>query len=88
MRNSVIWVDEAGLLSAREMNRLLGIAWDRNARVVLSGDTRQHHSVERGDGLRLVSQSRLVEVYQTTRVHRQKAASYRRAVEHLVARRA
>ena len=83
MRDAVIWVDEAGLLSSKEMNQLLQIADQQNARVVLSGDTRQHRSVERGDGLRLIVESHLVEVYETQRVHRQKVAGYRMAVEHL-----
>ena len=78
--DSVLWVDEAGLLSVREMKRLFEIARERNARVILSGDRQQHHSVERGDGLRLVAGSDLVEVKRTRTVYRQRKERYREAV--------
>ena len=55
----------------------------QKARLVLSGDTRQHSSVGRGDALRLVIQSELVEVKATEQVHRQQPERYRRAVEEL-----
>ncbi|MCB1098953.1 MAG: relaxase domain-containing protein [Verrucomicrobiae bacterium] len=77
----VVWVDEAGLLSSKEMNRLIHIADAQDARVIFSGDTRQHHSVGRGDALRLVSESGLVQVAYTSKVHRQKKALYRSIVE-------
>ncbi len=48
MQNAVIWVDEAGLLSVEDMKQLFDIAGEQKARVILMGDTRQHHSVERG----------------------------------------
>ncbi len=44
-----LWiVDEASLLSARDTERLLRLANDRDARVLLVGDTRQLGSVEAG----------------------------------------
>lgn len=53
-RNGVMWVDEAGLLGTRQMGQVFGIAERVNARVILSGDTRQHRGVERGAALRLL----------------------------------
>ena len=53
-KNQVIWVDEAGMLSKCDMNAVLAIANAQSARIILSGDMRQHHSVERGDALRIV----------------------------------
>ncbi len=79
----VLWVDEAGLLSVREMNRLLTIAEEQGARVVLSGDRFQHHSVQRGDAFRLVAESGLVEVKQTRTIYRQRKDFYRQAVEEI-----
>lgn len=79
----VLWVDEAGLLSAREMNQLFRIAEEQGARVVLSGDRFQHHSVQRGDALRLVADSGLVEVKQTRTIYRQRKDFYRQAVEEI-----
>ncbi len=51
---SVLWVDEAGLISVPEMAKLTRLAERGGCRIVLSGDTRQHSPVERGDALRLL----------------------------------
>lgn len=79
----VLWVDEAGFLSVREMNQLFKIAEEQGARVVLSGDRFQHHSVQRGDAFRLVAESGLVEVKQTRTIYRQRKDLYRQAVEEI-----
>ncbi|MCA9281074.1 MAG: relaxase domain-containing protein [Phycisphaeraceae bacterium] len=54
VRGSVVWIDEAGLVGARTMRRVFDLAQRANARVVLTGDRRQHGSVERGAVLRLL----------------------------------
>lgn len=81
MQDAVMWIDEAGLLSVGEVNKLLEIAKSQNARLVFSGDVFQHHSVNRGDGLRLVVDSKLVEVKQTRNIYRQKSQQYKQAVQ-------
>lgn len=48
---AVIVVDEAGQIGGRQMADLLRLASERNARVILSGDTRQHGAVEASDAL-------------------------------------
>ncbi|MGO8838237.1 MAG: AAA family ATPase, partial [Limisphaerales bacterium] len=48
---AVIVVDEAGQIGGRQMSELLQLARERNARVILSGDTRQHGAVEASDAL-------------------------------------
>ncbi len=48
---AVILVDEAGQIGGRQMLELLRLAHQRHARVVLSGDTRQHGPVEASDAL-------------------------------------
>ncbi len=48
---AVIVVDEAGQIGGRQMLELLSLAHQRHARVVLSGDTRQHGPVEASDAL-------------------------------------
>ena len=53
----ILLIDEAGFLSVREMRQLLSLAAGNNCRVILSGDSRQHHSVERGDALRILEKS-------------------------------
>ncbi|MGE3821756.1 MAG: MobF family relaxase, partial [Isosphaeraceae bacterium] len=51
-RRSLIAVDEAGLLSSRDMARVCALAERKGARLLLIGDSLQHGSVERGDALR------------------------------------
>jgi conjugative relaxase-like TrwC/TraI family protein len=48
---AVIVVDEAGQIGGRQMVELLRLAVERNARMILSGDTRQHGAVEASDAL-------------------------------------
>ncbi len=51
VEGAVIIVDEAGQIGGRQMAELLRLARERNARVILSGDTRQHGAVEASDAL-------------------------------------
>ena len=48
---AVVVVDEAGQIGGRQMQQLLQLARERNAQVILSGDTRQHGAVEASDAL-------------------------------------
>ena len=43
-RGQILWIDEAGLLSAKQMRWAIDFASHNACRVILSGDTRQHHS--------------------------------------------
>lgn len=54
VRGGVLWIDEAGLLGSKTMGQVFDLAGRLDARVVLSGDRRQHGSVERGSPLRLL----------------------------------
>jgi conjugative relaxase-like TrwC/TraI family protein len=49
--NALIVVDEAGQIGGRQTLELLRLAHEKNARVILSGDTRQHGAVEASDAL-------------------------------------
>ncbi|MDR3404231.1 MAG: MobF family relaxase [Chthoniobacter sp.] len=80
-RGQVIWVDEAGLLSARLMQRLFDVAKAQGCRIVLAGDPGQHSAVERGDAMRTLETHAGLPVPQVTKIVRQKEATYRRAVE-------
>ena len=80
LSNQVIWVDEAGLLDVRSMNGIFDIAKQQNARVVLSGDTRQHASPRRGEAMRLLQTEAGLNVARIEEIQRQKGR-YRRAVE-------
>lgn len=81
-RDQVIWVDEAGLLGARTMNQLFRLAERVDARIVLSGDYRQHGSVERGSPLlQLEQEAGIVPV--TLRQIQRQDGKYREAVRDL-----
>jgi len=80
LRGQVLWIDEAGLLSARQMRGIFQLAEQQDCRVILSGDTRQHTSVERGDALRLLETYAGLKPAELTEIRRQKDAQYRDAV--------
>lgn len=82
LKGNVLWVDEAGLLGNKQMNQVLEIAKSQNARVILTGDTRQHASVERGDAMRIMTQKSRVKPARVTEIQRQKNfAIYKEAVK-------
>ena len=80
LKNEVLWIDEAGLLDVRSMNGIFNIAQQQNARVVLSGDTRQHSSPRRGEAMRLLEQYAGLNIARVDKIQRQ-AGQYRQAVE-------
>lgn len=83
LKNQVIWIDEAGMVSNKDMNRVLEIAKEQNARIILSGDTRQHNSVERGDALRVMQKYSGIASVTVNKIQRQKNSEYRQAVKFL-----
>ncbi|PAK75089.1 hypothetical protein CRM93_13835 [Acetobacter fabarum] len=56
-RDDVVIVDEAGMISTREMNELLRETAKAGAKVILAGDTRQLKPVAPGSPLRLISET-------------------------------
>ena len=56
LKGQVIWIDEAGLLGTKTMAGVFDLAERLDARVILSGNRRQHGSVERGAALRLLEE--------------------------------
>jgi conjugative relaxase-like TrwC/TraI family protein len=81
VKNQLLWVDEAGLLSVRDMKRLFDVANEQNARIVLSGDTNQHNAVYRGDALRILEKDAGMKTGELKEIRRQTNASYREAVK-------
>jgi conjugative relaxase-like TrwC/TraI family protein len=53
-RDALIVVDEAGVVSNRQMHRLIEQALDSNCRLLLVGDTKQLSAVEQGNPFRLL----------------------------------
>jgi ATP-dependent exoDNAse (exonuclease V) alpha subunit len=83
LTNQVLWVDEAGLVGTKDILALLRLAHARNAQLILSGDTKQHSSVARGDALRLLEEVAGVKPVGLNTIRRQKHEQYRSAVEAL-----
>lgn len=82
LRHQVIWIDEAGLVGTRAMSKVFELADRLEARVILSGDRRQHGSVERGAALRLLEEESGLVPAEIKEIQRQKDA-YKHAVEAL-----
>jgi len=79
LENSVLWVDEAGLLSVNDTHKVFAIAKEQNARVVLSGDAAQHKSVAAGDAFRILQKYADLEPVNIDTIRRQQG-EYREAV--------
>lgn len=71
-KDGVIWLDEASLAGARDVAKLVRLADSLNARLVLSGDRRQHKSVAHGDVLRLLEDKVGLPVAEVSDIKRQK----------------
>ena len=68
---ALIVVDEAGQIGGRQMLELVRLAKERNARLVLSGDTRQHGAVEASDALLAIEQHSGVRPVELHKIRRQ-----------------
>lgn len=54
IQNATLWVDEAGLVGTKTMVEIFDLADKYDARIILTGDSRQNPSVERGSVLQLI----------------------------------
>ena len=68
---TLLVIDEAGLLSTREMHHILALGERHGLTLLFAGDTGQQQPIEAGPGLRLV-QERIGSV-RVDAMHRQKA---------------
>jgi conjugative relaxase-like TrwC/TraI family protein len=83
LRESVVILDEAGMVSGRQMHELLKLAEQQSARIVFSGDTKQIQSVEAGDALRVLENESRLKSTALIEVHRQASPDYRDAIQEL-----
>jgi len=81
LRGRVLIVDEAGMVSGRQMQSLLHLAEDQGARIVFSGDTQRIPSVEASDALRILERESGLKSISLTEVQRQTNSVYREAVK-------
>lgn len=70
-KGGVVWIDEAGLASIRQLDQLFAAAKELGARVVLQGDSKQHQSVERGSPLHVLEHLAGLPVASLTDIRRQ-----------------
>jgi len=82
-KGQILWIDEAGQVSSKDMRKLMDIARKNGNRVILSGDYTQHSSVEAGDAFRLLEKEAGVKLARLTQVRRQTEAGYKKAVEQI-----
>ncbi|GAB3967729.1 hypothetical protein GCM10028806_10550 [Spirosoma terrae] len=83
-KGHVLWVDEAGMVGNKTMNQLMELAKQNNNRIVLTGDTKQHASVERGDAFRNIQDKGGIKAIRVNEVVRQQnAKAYKTAMEHI-----
>ena len=83
MRGKVLIVDEAGMVSGRQMSELLQLAEQQLARIVFSGDTKQIQSVEASDALRILERESHLKSVSLLQVQRQTVQDYREAIQEL-----
>jgi conjugative relaxase-like TrwC/TraI family protein len=81
VKGQVLWVDEAGLLSVKDMKRLFDVAQQQQARIILTGDSNQHNAVFRGDALRILERDSGMKTATLKEIRRQTNADYRSAVK-------
>jgi ATP-dependent exoDNAse (exonuclease V) alpha subunit len=83
LHGKVLIVDEAGMVSGRQMEGLLKLAEREQARILFSGDTRQIQSVEASDALRILERESQMKSISLTGVQRQTQPEYRDAIQTL-----
>jgi conjugative relaxase-like TrwC/TraI family protein len=83
MRGKTLILDEAGMVSGRQMWELLRLTEQKSARIVFSGDTKQIPSVEACDALRILEKESRLKSTALTQVKRQTATDYREAIQEL-----
>jgi hypothetical protein len=78
-----IIVDEAGMVSGRQMHELLRLAQRFDARIIFCGDTKQIQSVEASDALRILVDEKSIANVGLRKVQRQERKEYKEAIETL-----
>jgi conjugative relaxase-like TrwC/TraI family protein len=72
LKDQVLWVDEAGLLSVQDTIKILELAKAQNARVIFGGDTRQHSAIARGQALKILNTVGGIRAAEVSKIRRQK----------------
>jgi len=78
-----IVVDEAGMVSGRQMIELIRLAQRFDARIIFAGDTKQLQSVEACDSMRILLKEKAIASKGLRKVHRQETKEYKDAIRAL-----
>jgi hypothetical protein len=82
----VLVVDEYGLLSSRDLKRLIDLVEKQKSRLLLVGDSLQHSSVESGSAARIIEKETRVSIAEIKEIRRQSPnKGYLRAAQALAA---
>jgi conjugative relaxase-like TrwC/TraI family protein len=79
-RGQMLALDECSMVSVPQMRWLINFAQENGCRLITLGDTDQHHSVERGDAIRILQESGAVRSVQLTENYRAKTPHLKSAV--------
>lgn len=79
--STVVIVDEAGQLDGRQLFDLIRLVQERNGRLILCGDTRQHGPVEASDALRAIERYSGLHAVELNQIRRQEPTRGRTANE-------
>ncbi len=84
LKNNVLLIDEAGLVGVPTMNKIIEIANKQDSRVILSGDWKQHSSVEAGGALKILETKSRIHVSRVSEIVRQRETlTYKEVISNL-----
>lgn len=78
---STIIIDEAGLVGVKTMNNIIQLTKEKEARLILVGDTKQHTGVERGEALKIMESKGNLHPIGLTKIIRQQSQIYKETIE-------
>lgn len=84
-KGQVIWIDEAGMVGNKTMNKVFEIAKEQNARILLTGDIKQHNAVAAGDALRIIEERGGINVARVNTIQRQRPNPHYKEVVTMIA---
>jgi len=79
-KGQAVWLDESAMVGTKDMVKFFDIADRHNMRVILTGDTKQHGAIRRGDAMRLIAERSGIKVVEVKEIQRQKPALYKKAI--------
>ena len=80
-RHAIIFLDEAGVVPAHQLEQLMTIVEKHDARLILTGDRKQTHAVEAGKPFEQLQDAGMTKAY-LTEIKRQRNEEIRAAVVH------